>query len=79
MAVKIRLKQLGSANRRTYRVVVVDEGKKRDGAVIEEVGYVNPLVKPHEVVLKREQIDAWIKKGARATASVKKLLETAHV
>ena len=74
MSVKIRLKQLGSANRRTYRIVVVDESAKRDGAVIEEVGSVNTLVKPAEIILKRERIDYWTKVGAQTTPAVKKLL-----
>lgn len=79
MAVKIRYKQLGSANRRTFRVVVVDESKKRDGRVIEEVGFVNPLVKPQQVTLKNDRIADWIKKGARPSPSVKKLLDTTTV
>ncbi len=74
MAVKIRLKQLGSANRRTYRIVIVDESKKRDGAVIEEVGFVNPLVKPAQVSIKKDRLEYWQKLGATATASVKRLL-----
>lgn len=76
MAVKIRLKMLGSNNRRTFRVVIVDESKKRDSAVIEEVGFVNPLVKPKIVSLKLERIAYWQKVGARPTETVKKLLET---
>ncbi len=75
MAVKIRLKMLGSANRRTFRVVVVDESKKRDSAVIEEVGYVNPLVKPRTVKLNYERISYWQKVGAQPTDSVRKLLK----
>ena len=77
MSVKIRLKQLGSANRRTFRVVVVEEAKKRDGRVLEEVGFINPLVKPAQVLLKHELISEWIKKGAQPTLAVKKLLEDA--
>lgn len=77
MAVKIRLKQLGSANRRTFRIVVVDESKKRDGAVIEEVGSVNPLVKPVQTILKNERISTWLKNGAQMSDAVKKLLNPA--
>ena len=74
MAVKIRLKQTGSRNRRTYRVVAVDESKKRDGAVIETLGFVNPLVKPNQVSLKRDRVDYWLGVGAQLTPGTKKLL-----
>lgn len=76
MAVKIRLKQLGSANRRCYRVVAVDESKKRDGAVIETLGAYNPLVKPVQISLKKDRIEFWQKQGAILTEAVKKLLLT---
>lgn len=74
MAIKIRLKQTGSRNRRTYRVVAVDESKKRDGSVVEILGFVNPLVKPTQISLKRERIDYWQDKGAQLTPPVIKLL-----
>lgn len=75
MSVKIRLKQQGSANRRTFRVVAVDESKKRDGAVLENVGFVNPLVKPTQISLKKERIDHWVQKGAQLSPAVSKLLK----
>jgi len=74
MAVKIRLQQTGSRNRRTYRVVVMDESKRRDGAVIEYVGFVNPLVKPQQVKIDKERTAYWKSKGALPTPGVAKLL-----
>jgi len=74
MAVKIRLQQTGSRNRRTYRVVVMDESKRRDGAVIEYIGHVNPLVKPQEVKIDMERVKYWKSKGALPTPGVAKLL-----
>ena len=74
MAVKIRLQQTGSRNRRTYRVVVMDESKRRDGAVLEYIGFVNPLVKPQEVKIDKERVQYWKSKGALPTPGVAKLL-----
>ena len=42
MAVRIRLKRIGRIHAPFYRVVVVDQRKKRDGQVIEEVGIYDP-------------------------------------
>ena len=46
MAVRIRLKRMGKIHAAQYRVVVVDSRKKRDGRVIEEVGYYDPQPNP---------------------------------
>ncbi len=74
MAVKIRLKQTGSRNRRTFRIVAVDESKKRDGKVIEELGSVNPLIKPTGVQINEDRLAYWQSQGALCTASVTKIL-----
>jgi small subunit ribosomal protein S16 len=75
MAVKIRLKQTGSRNRRLFRLVAVDESKKRDGAVIENLGYINPQVKPTKIEINEPRVQYWLKVGAQMTESVQKLLE----
>lgn len=74
MAVKIRLSVQGKINARTYRVVVIDENKKRNGRVIENLGYVNPLIKPREVKINSERLKFWQKQGAVVTEAVKKLI-----
>ncbi|EPC48776.1 30S ribosomal protein S16, partial [Lacticaseibacillus paracasei subsp. paracasei Lpp7] len=43
MAVKIRLKRMGSKRKPFYRIVVADSRSPRDGRFIEAVGYYNPL------------------------------------
>lgn len=39
MAVKIRLKRMGSNKKPFYRIVVADSRSPRDGKFIEEIGY----------------------------------------
>jgi small subunit ribosomal protein S16 len=64
MAVKIRLMRIGAKNRPFYRVVAVDEHKKRTGAYLELLGTYNPLTQPKEIKLDQAKIDEWVKKGA---------------
>lgn len=74
--VKLRLSQTGARNRRMYRIVAVDEHKKRDGKAIEVLGFYNPQLTPPQLTVKRDRVDYWLSVGAQPTASVKKLLES---
>lgn len=56
--------RIGAKKRPFYRVVAVDERKKRTGAYLENLGTYNPLTQPHEILLKQDRIDDWLKKGA---------------
>lgn len=73
--VKIRLSTIGKRNARTYRVIAIEEGKRRNGRSIEQLGYYNPLVTPAQVVLKRDRISYWQSVGAQLTPIVEKLLK----
>lgn len=64
MAVKIRLMRIGAKKRPFYRVVAVDERRKRSGSYLELLGTYNPLTEPKEIILKKERIDYWLKQGA---------------
>lgn len=61
---KIRLMRIGAKKRPFYRVVVVDERAKRNGAYIENVGTYNPLTEPKDIKLDQPRIDHWLKMGA---------------
>jgi small subunit ribosomal protein S16 len=69
---KIRLKRLGAKKAPTYRVVVINSTTKREGRPIEELGYYNPKTK--DMKLNKESAEAWIKKGAQPTDTVKYLI-----
>lgn len=56
--------RIGSKGRPFYRVVAVDERKKRTGGYLELLGTYNPLTEPKEIRLQQDKIDAWVKKGA---------------
>lgn len=73
--VKIRLTQTGTKNRKTYRIIAIDERKRRDGRALEILGSYNPLVKPAHVTIKRDRITYWLSVGAQLSASAKKLID----
>lgn len=72
--VKIRLAQFGSRNRRTYRIVAIEEGKRRNGTPVEVLGFYNPLVKPAQCTIDKDRLKYWISKGAQVTPGVSKLV-----
>ncbi len=72
--VVIRLSRYGAHKAPYYRVVVADSRKRRDGAIIEQVGTYDPNLDPSGINLDLEKIDAWIAKGAQPSDRVAKLV-----
>ena len=70
----IRMRRAGSKKRVHYRVVVTEGRTPREGSFIEVLGIYNPRTKPATVEIDREKVQAWIKKGARPSDSVRTLL-----
>ncbi|MGI9667584.1 MAG: 30S ribosomal protein S16 [Acidimicrobiia bacterium] len=75
MAVKIRLTRLGKKKQPTYRVVVMDSRKPRDGKYIEQLGIYDPRQEPSLVTIDNERALHWLKTGAQPTERAQKLLE----
>lgn len=69
--VTIRLSRYGRKKAPFYRVIVVDSRKKRDGAFLETLGFWNP--EKNDKKIDKVNFDAWIKKGAQVSDTVKKL------
>lgn len=74
MAVKIRLSRMGAKGKPFYRVVVTPARSKRDGKVIEIIGFYNPLTQPAQVKIEQKRFDYWLSCGAQPTESVRKIL-----
>ena len=79
MAVKIRLRRMGSKKAPFYRVVVADSRYPRDGRFIEEIGTYNPLKNPAEININADKAAEWIKNGAQPTDTVKAMLKKIDV
>lgn len=72
---KIRLTQTGTKNKKKYRIIAIDESKKRDGKAKEILGFYDPTVKPPIIKIDTERISYWQSVGAQLTEAVKKLLQ----
>jgi small subunit ribosomal protein S16 len=70
----IRLARFGGKKKPSYRVVVIEKQKARNGLSVEVVGYYNPVKQPAIVHLKHERIAHWLKVGARPSDTVARLL-----
>ena len=79
MTVKIRLKRVGKTKAPSYRVVVADSRSPRDGRIIENIGWYNPLVEPSAIHIDEEKALGWLKNGAQPTDSVTSLLKRAGI
>lgn len=75
MSVKIRLTRMGKKKQPSYRVVVIDERKPRDGAYLEQIGRYDPRQEPSIVEIDNERALDWLQKGAQPTERARKLLE----
>jgi small subunit ribosomal protein S16 len=75
MAVKIRLRRMGSKKRPFFRVVVADSRSPRDGRCIEEIGYYNPVSEPVQVKIDDEKAVKWLNDGAQPTDTVRDLFK----
>ncbi|EFM24886.1 MULTISPECIES: 30S ribosomal protein S16 [Peptoniphilus] len=79
MAVKIRLRRMGSKKNPFYRIIVADSRAPRNGRFIEELGYYNPLTEPKKVVVNLESVNKWIENGAKPTDTVDRLFKENNV
>lgn len=70
--VKIRLKRLGYKKNPSYRIVVINDVQKREGAPIVELGHYNPKTK--EMKLNKALALEWVSKGAQPTETVNYLI-----
>jgi len=75
MPVKIRLTRVGKKKQPSYRVVVMDSRKPRDGKYIEQIGRYDARQEPSLIEINNERALDWLHKGAQPTERARKLLE----
>ena len=75
MPVKIRLTRTGKKKQPSYRVVVMDSRKPRDGKYIEQIGRYDARQDPSLIEIDNERALDWLHKGAQPTERAQKLLE----
>jgi len=74
--VKLRLKRMGRRHRPFYRINAMDSRTPRDGRVLEELGYYDPLAKDEakQVKINVERVKHWLDNGAQPSDTVRDLL-----
>lgn len=65
---------MGRTGIRTFRIVIADESAKRDGKVVEEIGYYDKSFKPPKLEIDKVRLDYWVGKGAQPTLPLRKIL-----
>ena len=75
--VKLRLKRLGKKREVSYRIVAMNSRNRRDGKVLEELGFYNP--RNDETRLNVPAIVERLKQGAQPTETVRSILTKAKV
>jgi small subunit ribosomal protein S16 len=75
VAVKIKLKRLGSIRNPQYRVVIANARTARDGRAIEEIGIYHPKEEPSLIRIDSARAQYWLGVGAQPTEPVMALLK----
>ena len=70
---KIKLVRFGKKHQPSYRIVAVEAKSKLNGKYLEQVGFYDPLTKPHTVHIDKQKYANWLKKGAQPTERVRSL------
>lgn len=71
--VKIRLSRKGVRNKPFYRIVAINENEKAKGVPLQILGYWYPSKNSQKI--DAEKVKAWVKKGAKLTRAVARLME----
>lgn len=71
----IRLQRTGRKNLATYRVVVAEHSKPVKGRFKDILGHYLPMRNPSVLEVDHEKVQEWIKKGAKPTDTVARLLK----
>ncbi len=67
----IRLSRTGKRKKPSYRIVVTEKTRPRDGRFVEIVGTYDPLREPADVRLKADRVKYWLGVGAQPSETVR--------
>jgi small subunit ribosomal protein S16 len=70
------MKRMGRRHRAFFRINAIESRNPRDGRVIEELGWYDPIATTDEQLnLNRERIEYWLSVGAQPSETVRDLLK----
>jgi small subunit ribosomal protein S16 len=78
MAVKIRLRRMGSKNAAFYRVIVQDSRRAPTGRFIETLGWYDPQQEGNNFSLNLDRVDYWLGNGAQPSDTAASLVKKAR-
>lgn len=78
MAVRIRLRRVGTRGVPCYRIVVADQRSPRDGRFIENLGTYDPKKAKDNFQVNLDRAKYWISKGAQPSDTVRSILKKAE-
>ena len=67
MAVALRLNRQGTKDRPYYKIVAVDQRKRRDGRYIEQLGTYNPLAEGENFTIDLAKAEHWLHHSGKKT------------
>ncbi|MFA6045126.1 MAG: 30S ribosomal protein S16 [Phycisphaerales bacterium] len=74
--VRIRMQRLGRRNRPYYRISAAEQRTRRNGPIIEALGFYDPVEKDpaKQLRLNEERIKYWLAKGAQPSETIRDIL-----
>ncbi len=79
--VRLRMQRFGRRNRPFYRISAIDQRTRRDGRVIEQLGWFDPMAsdkaKTHEI--NADRVKYWLSVGAQPSDTVMDMLARAGI
>ncbi len=74
--VRIRMQRYGRRNRPFYRIAAVEKRARRDGPVVENLGWYNPIATDASKMMEinAERVAYWLSKGAQPSDTVRDFL-----
>jgi small subunit ribosomal protein S16 len=74
--VRIRLQRTGRRHLAHYRINAIEKTTKRDGKVLENLGWYNPVAKDEakKIELNEERVKYWLEKGAQPSDTMMDVL-----
>jgi small subunit ribosomal protein S16 len=76
--VKIRLQRGGATKRPFFRLIAIDERRKRDGRALEFLGTYDPKSNPEKIDIRIDRVDSWVGRGAQLSPTARSLVRKAR-
>ena len=75
MAVKIRLRRMGSNKKPFFRIIVADMRRPNEGRFLEALGWYDPKKKGMNYEIKADRVEFWQGRGAVISDTVRSLMK----